>query len=129
MEPLLMTGGFMFMMMSNSLRVLMGMVMLVEMGGGMPRVAVFQMTMTNGNRNQRINGDRRDYFRYLFQTRGQIRQYAAEQQDALAWRHPDPESRPGCCRRGPTHRTDVAGATTSRTFRRDSRRMTDKESL
>ncbi|GAA2216778.1 hypothetical protein ACFY2R_10490 [Micromonospora olivasterospora] len=68
-------------------------------------------------------------FRYLSQTRRQIRQYAAEQQAALAWRHPDPESRPGCCRRGPTHPTDVAGATTSRTFRRDSRRMTDKESL
>ncbi|MFF5073470.1 type VII secretion protein EccCa [Micromonospora olivasterospora] len=92
LPSLLMTGGFMFMMMSSSLRGPMGIVMLVMMGGGMLAMAVFGMTMHSGQRQQQLNGDRRDYFRYLAQTRGQVRNYAAEQRAALAWRHPDPQS-------------------------------------
>ncbi|HEY0698937.1 MAG TPA: hypothetical protein VGD43_14145, partial [Micromonospora sp.] len=55
LPSLLMTGGFMFMMMSNSLSGPRGMVMLVMLGGGMLGMAVFQMTMNNGNRKQQIN--------------------------------------------------------------------------
>src|SRR5262249_9475838 len=70
----------------------MGIVMMVMMGGGMVGMAAFQMTTSSGNRKDKINGDRRDYFRYLSQTRRQVREYAEKQQDALAWRHPDPAS-------------------------------------
>ena len=92
LPTLMMTGGFMFMYMGRSLSGPMGMVMMVMMGGGMLAMAVFQMTNSSGNRKDKINGDRRDYFRYLSQTRRQVREYAAKQRDALAWRHPDPES-------------------------------------
>ncbi|MBB4956431.1 type VII secretion protein EccCa [Micromonospora polyrhachis] len=92
LPTLLMTGGFMFMFLGRSLNGPMGMVMLVMMGGGMLSMVVFQMTMSSGNRSDKINGDRRDYFRYLAQTRRQVRAYAAKQRDALAWRHPDPKS-------------------------------------
>jgi S-DNA-T family DNA segregation ATPase FtsK/SpoIIIE len=93
LPSLLMTGGFMFMFFGNgSMNSPMGMVMIVMMGGGMLGMVVMQMTMSSGNRKDQINGDRRDYFRYLSQTRQQVREYAEKQRDALAWRHPHPES-------------------------------------
>ncbi|GAA2709969.1 hypothetical protein ACFY2R_03290 [Micromonospora olivasterospora] len=71
----------------------MGMVMLVEMGGGMLAMAVFQMTMNNGNRNQRINGDRRDYFRYLSQTR--VRSASTRRNSRTRWPGGTPTRSPG----------------------------------
>ncbi|WP_121712984.1 type VII secretion protein EccCa [Streptomyces sp. E5N91] len=43
-----------------------------------------------GERKQRLRGERRDYLRYLGQIRKQTRRAVAEQQLALAWRHPEP---------------------------------------
>ncbi|MGV9914645.1 type VII secretion protein EccCa [Streptomyces tendae] len=43
-----------------------------------------------GERKQRLRGERRDYLRYLGQIRRQARRAVAEQQLALAWRHPEP---------------------------------------
>ncbi|MEV0134993.1 type VII secretion protein EccCa [Dactylosporangium sp. NPDC050688] len=51
-----------------------------------------QMIGGSGDRTNRMAGDRRDYLRYLSQQRRRIRQLAAKQRDALAWRHPDPAS-------------------------------------
>ncbi|WP_320065623.1 type VII secretion protein EccCa [Micromonospora sp. RTGN7] len=93
LPSLMMTGGMMFMFFGRSaLDSPMGMIMIMMMGGGMLGMFVMQMTSASGNRKDQINGDRRDYFRYLSQTRGQVRKYAEKQRDALAWRHPHPES-------------------------------------
>jgi S-DNA-T family DNA segregation ATPase FtsK/SpoIIIE len=46
--------------------------------------------MGAGGGKQRLNADRRDYLRHLDQQRRAVRRFVAAQQDALAWRHPDP---------------------------------------
>ncbi|OON78072.1 type VII secretion protein EccCa [Streptomyces tsukubensis] len=51
-----------------------------------------QLMRRSSERKQRLKGERRDYLRYLAQTRKRVRVTIAEQQRALAWRHPDPGS-------------------------------------
>ncbi|WP_424860663.1 type VII secretion protein EccCa [Streptomyces sp. MMS24-I29] len=51
---------------------------------------VGQFIRSAGERKRKLKGERRDYLRYLAQTRRRIRRTVAEQQKALAWRHPDP---------------------------------------
>ena len=51
-----------------------------------------QMSASGGDRKQRLSGDRRDYLRYLSQTRKKIRRMADGQRQAQAWRHPDPST-------------------------------------
>ncbi len=51
---------------------------------------VGQMMRKSSERKQRLKGERRDYLRYLTQTRRKVRAAVAEQQKALAWRHPEP---------------------------------------
>jgi len=51
---------------------------------------VGQMGRTTGSRMRRTKGERRDYLRYLTQTRRKVRQQAAEQRRSLSWLHPDP---------------------------------------
>src|ERR1700685_3024520 len=53
---------------------------------------VGQMGRTTGQRKRRTKGERRDYLRYLTQTRKKVREQAAQQRRSLAWIHPDPES-------------------------------------
>ncbi|MCZ9341486.1 hypothetical protein NGM37_27355, partial [Streptomyces sp. TRM76130] len=43
-----------------------------------------------GDRKQRLRGERRDYLRYLAQSRRTVQRTVVEQQLALAWRHPEP---------------------------------------
>ncbi len=45
-----------------------------------------------GERRQRLNGARRDYFRYLTQVRRKVRRATAQQREALEWNSPDPRS-------------------------------------
>lgn len=45
-----------------------------------------------GERRQRLNGARRDYYRYLGQLRKRVRTAAREQREALEWSGPHPES-------------------------------------
>ncbi|WP_210592184.1 type VII secretion protein EccCa [Streptomyces sp. GESEQ-35] len=49
-----------------------------------------QMMRKASERKQRLKGERRDYLRYLTQTRRKVRTAVAAQQEALAWRHPEP---------------------------------------
>ena len=49
-----------------------------------------QVGRTTSERKRRMRGERRDYLRYLAQTRKKVRAVAAEQRASLAWRHPDP---------------------------------------
>ncbi len=53
---------------------------------------VGQMGRTTTARKRRTKGERRDYLRYLSQTRRKVRQQAAQQRRALAWIHPDPQA-------------------------------------
>ncbi|MCT9084298.1 type VII secretion protein EccCa [Streptomyces fulvoviolaceus] len=49
-----------------------------------------QVMRKAGDRKRRLQGERRDYLRYLRQTRFQVRGAFVQQQYALAWRHPEP---------------------------------------
>ncbi len=51
-----------------------------------------QLGNSGGDRKRRLKGARRDYLRYLTQSRRQARQTAQRQRAAAAWLHPDPES-------------------------------------
>ncbi|MDQ1292909.1 MAG: segregation ATPase FtsK/SpoIIIE, family [Actinomycetota bacterium] len=44
----------------------------------------------NGERKRRLRGERRDYLRYLTQSRQRIAKVAAQQAKALVWTHPAP---------------------------------------
>jgi DNA segregation ATPase FtsK/SpoIIIE, S-DNA-T family len=50
-----------------------------------------QMSRSSGQRKRRTRGERRDYLRYLTQTRRKVRQQTAQQRRALAWTHPEPQ--------------------------------------
>ncbi len=63
----------------------MGMMML-----SMVAMLVGQVMRGRGERKLRAKGERRDYLRYLAQVRRKVRRAVVEQQEALAWRHPDP---------------------------------------
>ncbi|WP_329085333.1 MULTISPECIES: type VII secretion protein EccCa [unclassified Streptosporangium] len=51
-----------------------------------------QISRQAGERKQRLNGLRRDYFRYLSQIRKRVRRAAAQQREALEWGAPAPDS-------------------------------------
>ncbi|MGW7365828.1 type VII secretion protein EccCa [Streptomyces sp. NPDC054841] len=52
---------------------------------------VAQLVKASGDRKRKINGERRDYMRYLAQIRRQIRKAAEQQYTASLWRHPAPD--------------------------------------
>ncbi|MEL6891595.1 MAG: type VII secretion protein EccCa [Actinomycetota bacterium] len=62
------------------------------MGMSMVGMGVMTMTRGGGERKRELNGIRRDYMRYLGQTRRKVRRIADQQRAALLWRHPDPAS-------------------------------------
>ncbi|WP_406257272.1 type VII secretion protein EccCa [Streptomyces chartreusis] len=49
-----------------------------------------QVVRRSSERKQKLKGERRDYLRYLRQTRRKVRGAVVDQQRALAWRHPAP---------------------------------------
>jgi DNA segregation ATPase FtsK/SpoIIIE, S-DNA-T family len=49
-----------------------------------------QVGRTTSERKRRMRGERRDYLRYLAQTRQKVRAVAEEQRSSLAWQHPAP---------------------------------------
>jgi S-DNA-T family DNA segregation ATPase FtsK/SpoIIIE len=90
---LLMSGSMMFYFIGGPSRTGgTGLLMMGMMGLGMMGMGAGGMLMQSGGRQHKVGGDRRDYLRYLSRTRRQVRRYAEQQRDALAWRHPDPES-------------------------------------
>ena len=67
------------------------------LAGGMMGVSVVGMVFGQllggrGDRKRKLNGERRDYLRYLGQIRKQVRSAADEQRRALSWRHPAPDA-------------------------------------
>ncbi|UMP06951.1 type VII secretion protein EccCa [Amycolatopsis sp. EV170708-02-1] len=68
---------------------------LAYVGGGMMLLSVVgmliaQLMRSSVTHKQKLNGDRRDYIRYLAQLRNQVRTSLGEQQRAARWIHPDP---------------------------------------
>ncbi|MFF5212392.1 type VII secretion protein EccCa [Streptosporangium sp. NPDC000396] len=55
-------------------------------------MTVGQIGRQSGERKQRLNGLRRDYFRYLSQVRRKVRRAAVQQREALEWSGPAPDS-------------------------------------
>jgi S-DNA-T family DNA segregation ATPase FtsK/SpoIIIE len=55
-------------------------------------MTVSQMGRQAGERKHRLNGSRRDYFRYLGQVRRKAGRAAKQQREALEWSGPEPES-------------------------------------
>ncbi|MEV0967292.1 type VII secretion protein EccCa [Microtetraspora glauca] len=55
-------------------------------------MSVSQMGRQAGERKNRMNGQRRDYFRYLSQVRKRVRRAAKQQREALEWSGPAPDS-------------------------------------
>ncbi|MGW0801885.1 type VII secretion protein EccCa [Nonomuraea sp. NPDC002799] len=51
-----------------------------------------QVGRQSGERKHRLNGARRDYFRYLGQVRKKARRAAKQQREALEWGGPEPEA-------------------------------------
>ena len=88
----LMSGGMMMMMTRGGSGGPGNYLMMGMMGTGMATMGIGQMLNSSGDRKHKISGDRRDYLRYLSQNRRTVRTYAEKQRQALAWRHPDPES-------------------------------------
>jgi S-DNA-T family DNA segregation ATPase FtsK/SpoIIIE len=82
------SGAMMMMFMGN--RGGLAMVAVALMSVGMLGMGAGQMGRHSGERKRRMRGERRDYLRYLAQTRRHVRAVVAEQRAALAWRHPDP---------------------------------------
>ncbi|QFG26978.1 type VII secretion protein EccCa [Actinomadura sp. WMMB 499] len=84
----------------------MGLMFIGGSGGGNPIMWVasglFMLSMVGmafgqfgqgaGERKQRLNGARRDYYRYLDQVRGRVRKAAEEQREALEWSGPNPRT-------------------------------------
>src|ERR1700760_2037669 len=62
------------------------------MAVGMAGMMVGQLVRGKGDRKVKINGQRRDYLRYLSQLRRRVRQAAGQQRRALEHRGPDPRS-------------------------------------
>lgn len=65
--------------------------------GGMYAVSMLGMMITqtgrgNDDQAQQLDQARRDYFRYLGQTRRKVRDAADAQRKAVLWRHPDPST-------------------------------------
>ncbi|WP_433240998.1 type VII secretion protein EccCa [Actinomadura nitritigenes] len=62
--------------------------MALAMGGMM----IGQLGRGSGERKFKLNGARRDYFRYLSQVRRRVRRAAEQQRESLEWNSPDPDS-------------------------------------
>ncbi|RFU39464.1 type VII secretion protein EccCa, partial [Actinomadura logoneensis] len=62
------------------------------MGLAMLGMLIGQLTRGSGERKFKLNGARRDYFRYLSQARRKVRRAADQQRESLEWNSPSPDS-------------------------------------
>src|SRR6201995_3318040 len=73
------------------------------MAVGMAGMMVGQLVRGRGDRKVKVNGQRRDYLRYLSQLRRRVRRTAEQQRRALEFRGPDPRSLPSLVAAGGAH--------------------------
>ncbi|MBE1533332.1 type VII secretion protein EccCa [Actinomadura algeriensis] len=72
-----------------------GPMMMISSGGmalAMGGMMIGQLTRGGGERKFKLNGARRDYFRYLSQARRKVRRAAEQQRESLEWNSPPPDS-------------------------------------
>ena len=62
------------------------------MGLSMVGMAMGSMGRSSGDKRRRLDGDRRDYQRYLEQVRRRARTVADQQRASALWHHPDPSA-------------------------------------
>jgi S-DNA-T family DNA segregation ATPase FtsK/SpoIIIE len=67
------------------------------LGSGMLVVSMAGMALSNvgrqsGERKRKLDGDRRDYARYLAQVRTRVRRVSSQQRTSATWHHPAPEA-------------------------------------
>jgi ESX secretion system protein EccC len=62
------------------------------MGLSMLGMAFSGLGRSSGEKRRRLDGDRRDYQRYLQQVRRRVRRAAAQQRTSTMWHHPDPDA-------------------------------------
>nr|WP_245557076.1 type VII secretion protein EccCa [Jongsikchunia kroppenstedtii] len=82
------TGGRQ--LLTNPLMLMFPMMMLMSMVGMFAGRAA-----TGGKKAAELNEDRKDYLRYLTQTRAEVRETGTAQRAALEWSHPDPRALAG----------------------------------
>jgi DNA segregation ATPase FtsK/SpoIIIE, S-DNA-T family len=81
--------GFMYLGMGGgAMTYVVGGLFAVSMVG----MSVGQMGRMAGDKRHRVDGDRRDYLRYLGQVRRRARSAAAAQRAAQGWNHPEPDA-------------------------------------
>ncbi|OYN85857.1 type VII secretion protein EccCa [Parenemella sanctibonifatiensis] len=90
-------GAMSMMMMSGAMGGAGGTGILRGVMGAMMGISMIGMMLTqtgrqNDDQAQELDANRRDYFRYLGQTRRKMRQAADAQRKAVAWRHPAPDT-------------------------------------
>ena len=95
MLPMVAGAGAMAMMMMSSAGGGGGVTLKTVMGGmyGVSMMGMMMSQMGRGNDDTaaQLDAARRDYFRYLGQTRKKVRQAAEAQRKAVMWRHPAPD--------------------------------------
>ncbi|MEV6771318.1 type VII secretion protein EccCa [Nocardia sp. NPDC051030] len=75
-------------LLSNPMMMMFPMMMIMSMGGML-------MGQRSGNKGAaELNEERKDYFRYLDQTRREVRRTAQKQLETLVWSHPEPADLP-----------------------------------
>ncbi|GIJ26368.1 type VII secretion protein EccC [Micromonospora qiuiae] len=90
--PMALMSGVMVLMFMSTSRGPLTFVMMGLMVVAMGAMAVGQIAFGAMDRKKRLGGDRRDYLRYLGQTRKRVRKDVARQREASDWQHPDPRS-------------------------------------
>ncbi|WP_447002031.1 type VII secretion protein EccCa [Saccharothrix isguenensis] len=90
MVPMALGSAVMMVFMFGRSNMGMSLGMAAMMGLMMLGMVFSQAGRGGAERRRRMRGERRDYLRYLGQTRAQVRSVAQRQRTALAWRHPDP---------------------------------------
>lgn len=61
-------------------------------GVSMLGMLVMSIGASGGNKKAEVNAERRDYMRYLAQSRRRTRKAADQQREAMLWKHPEPDA-------------------------------------
>jgi S-DNA-T family DNA segregation ATPase FtsK/SpoIIIE len=90
--PMLAGMGAMALMFTRPGAGALGIVVAALFAVSMAGMMVGQVGRGSGEKRRRLDGDRRDYARYLAQVRRRVRRAAQQQRDASLWHSPDPET-------------------------------------
>lgn len=90
--PMLAGGGAMAFMVTGTNRAPIMIVAGALYGVSMVGMMLGQVGRGAGEKKRKLNGERRDYARYLSQVRRRVRKAAQQQHEALLWRSPEPDT-------------------------------------